>query len=154
MSHLDAKASSVERAAPAPSSSSTYELLEHDRQPSKSFNPLNGVFEEKESLWSRIAPAVIIVLLFAVIAFEIVIIAIPIWLTGRNKDLPTADRTVYSTGVTVLASIITVLALGQIRNMWVAQLAAKQSLVSEPINRRLPRCSFGPSKLLVSDWTT
>jgi len=73
---------------------------------------------------SNLQPILAVVLQGAVIAFLIISLCVDIYIR-RPGSLSTADHLLYVTGITILATLITGHATGQIRRLWVYNLTSK-----------------------------
>jgi len=99
----------------------THELIEirdaHRQHPS--IDLLQGLFGDETTGWHTFAPYVALVLQLLVICFLVSIIPITILVDFKSN----AYRLVYTTGVAVVASIISSFVLAQIRMLWLQDLA-------------------------------
>lgn len=102
----------------------SYELM-RPNQPARKLDLLEGLFDSEPTFWSQNGPMLTMVLLAVVVIFEVIVISCTIWLSSEDQSLSTASRTIYTTAIAMLASLISSTAIGQIRFLWLKALTAQ-----------------------------
>jgi len=110
---------------------SSYELLNPQDSSHHTGSPdlTEGLFDDKPSAWTRCTPYIAMLLQITVISFLILVIPLTIWLPFTT----TARRLLYTTGVAILASVISSFVTSRI--LWLQDLLQGHRSMSQRVHR-------------------